>query len=461
MMEKIAFFLLTLYCLSCHSEKSNVDNPILLHSILHLSNEYVGSGGAIIAYNEGIVGIEEAGSLQPFFNIDIQKENQSHIFTRFGNRGQGPEDFIRPYPIQYINEDVFGTYDITSKTYKEITIPKADVGEPAHVTNFITFESQPFQVIKTAYDQYAGLSADEGLIILMDSVGKKHATFFEYPYRDKNEQAIENHLRAMAYQGILAANPGKTKFVYASFGGEIIHFYNIQKDNISLIRKIENVYPSYKYENNAVVTNVKNREGYISLSATDQFIYALYCGKTLKEMRNVNGFSLESTQVRVFDWTGEMVQAYTLDIPCRYIGVSCDGKKLWAIALNPDIVPVCFDLSNHVKKNIQMPLPDTFNHTDLIPEREPEKNEKPANKINIGKIKVGEIKEYSLPLQLLPISLTTTSHDVLVKDSTFPNDQRFIYVRITKQHPGLFNDTIMITTESNKGTVIFYGEAVK
>ncbi|MDR1258650.1 MAG: TolB-like 6-bladed beta-propeller domain-containing protein [Tannerellaceae bacterium] len=458
MMEKMVLFLLTLCCLSCHSDKSNTDNQILLHSILHLNNEYIGNGGAIIAYNEGIVGIEEAGSLAPFFNIDIQEGN--HILIHFGNRGQGPEDFIRPYPIQYINEDVFGAYDIISKTYKEITIPKGTVEEAAHIANHITFESQPFQVIKTAYNQYAGLSAREGLITLMDSVGKGHATFFEYPYRDKNEQAIENHLRAMAYQGIFAANPEKTKCVYASLNGEIIHFYDIQKDNISLIRKIENIYPSYKSENNIVVTNVKNIEGYISLSATDQFIYTLYCGKTLEEMRGVNGFSPESTQMRVFDWTGEMVGTYTLDVPCRYISVSNDGKKLWAIALTPDITPVCFDLSNHVKNDIQMPIPGTFNHTNIIEEEESEKAEKPENKINVGEIKVGERKEYILPLQSPPISLTTTSHDVFVKDSTLLNGQRFIYVRISKQHPGVFNDTVMITTESNRGVVIFSGEAI-
>jgi hypothetical protein len=459
MMKKIVFFLLTLCCLSCRSDKNNVDNPILFHSALHLNNEYIGNGGAIIAYNEGIVGIEEAGSLQPFYNIDIQEGIQEHIVTHFGNRGQGPEDFIRPYPIQYINEDVFGAYDISSQTYKEIAIPKGGVEYPTHIINYVTFESQPFQVIKTAYNQYVGLSADENLIILMDSVGKKQATFFEYPYRDKNEQAIDPHLRAMAYQGIFAANPGKTQCVYASLDGEIIHFYNIQKDNISLIRKIENVYPSYKCENNAVVINVKNRVGYISLSATDQFVYALYSGKTLEEMSNANGFLLESTQVRVFDWTGEIVQTYTLDVPCRYISVSNDGKKLWAIALIPDIIPVCFDLSNHVKNNIQMPLPYAFNHTNLIREEAPEKDEKLTNKINIGEIKVGKMEEYILTLQSFPVSLTTTSPDVFVKDSIL-NDQRFIYVRITKQHLGVFNDTVMITTESNKGTVIFYGETV-
>ncbi|MDR1202029.1 MAG: TolB-like 6-bladed beta-propeller domain-containing protein [Tannerellaceae bacterium] len=459
MMKKTVFFLLTLCCLSCHTDKNKGDNQILLHSILYLNDEYIGRGGAIIAYKGGIVGIEEAGSLAPFFNIDIQGEN--HILTHFGNRGQGPEDFIRPYPIQYINEDVFGAYDITSKTYKEITIPKGSVGESAHITSHVTFESRPFQVIKTAYGQYAGLSANEGLIILIDSVGEKHAAFFEYPYRDKDEQDIENNLRAMAYQGIFAANPSKTKCVYASLNGEIIHFYDMQKDNISLIRKIENIYPSYKKENDIIVTNVKNRVGYISLSATDQFIYALYCGKTLEELKGENGFSLESTQVRVFDWTGEMVETYALDVPCRYISVSNDGKKLWAIALNPDIVPVCFDLSNQVKNNNQMPVSGTFNHTNLIEDEESEKNEKPTNKINIGKIKIGEIKEYNLSLQSLPLSLTTTSQDVFVKSSTLLDGQRAIYVRITKQHPGVFNDTVMITTESNKGAVIFSGEAIE
>jgi hypothetical protein len=456
MMGKTIFFLLALCCFSCHSDKNKGSDRILQHSILPLNDEYIGRGGTIIAYNGGIVGIEEAGALAPFFSIDIQEGKP--ILTHFGNRGQGPEDFIRPYPLQYINEDVFGAYDITSKTYKEITLPKGGAGEPAHITSHITFESQPFQVLKTAYGQYAGLSAGEGLIVLMDSTGKEQATFFAYPYRDNDEQAIENRLRAMAYQGVFAANPQKTKCVYASLNGEIIHFYDIQKDKISLIRKTENRYPSYKNENDMVVTNVKNKVGYISLSATGQFIYALYCGKTLEELRGANGFSLEATQVRVFDWTGEMVETFTLDVPCRYISVSNDGEKLWSIALIPDIVPVYFDLSNPAEKSISMPAPNTFNHTNLIRKEEAEKNEKPVNKMNIGKIKIGERKEYSLSLQSRPLSLAATSPDVFVKDSTLPGGERIIYVRITKQHPGVFNDTVMITTESGKGTVVFSGE---
>jgi hypothetical protein len=326
----------------------------------------------------------------------------------------------------------------------------------------VTFESHPFQVIKTAYDQYVGLSTNEGLLILTDSTGKEYTTFFEYPCRDKNEQAIENHTRAMAYQGIFAANPQKTRCVYASLNGEIIHFYDIQKDNISLIHKIENIYPSYKHENNAVVTNVKNSVGYISLSATDQFVYALYCGKTLEELRGADGFSLESTQMRVFDWTGKMVETFTLDVPCRYISVSNDDKTLWAIALTPDITPVYFDLSDPIENNIQRPetSADMFKHTPLVAKKESKNDEGTTNKINIGTIKIGEVKEYNLSSQTRPTSLTTTNPDIFVKDSMLPQGQWVIYIRIIKQHPGVFNDTIRITTESNKGNLIIFGEVV-
>jgi hypothetical protein len=456
MMKKNFCFLLILCCISCHSGKKNVANKILFHSILQLSDEYVGKGGAIIAYNEGIVGIEEAAPLSPFFNITIQEGN--HILAHFGNRGQGPEDFIRPYPIQYINEDTFGAYDFASKAYKEVAIPKENTGF-IQINNHVTFESHPFQVIKTAYNQYAGLSSNEGLIVLMDSTGKECAAFFEYPYRDKNEQAVENHTRSMAYQGIFAANPQKTKCVYASLNGEIIHFYDIQKGNISLIHKTENRYPSYKHENDAVVTNVKNIVGYISLSATNQFVYALYCGKILEELSGVDGFSLESTQMRVFDWTGKMVETYTLDVPCRYISVSNDEKKIWAIALTPDITPVYFDLNSPVENNIQINTSaNMFNQTPFVTKKASKHDEGPINKINVGKIKIGEIKEYYLSSQTHPISITTTNHDVFAKDSIFQQGESAIYVRITKQYPGAFNDTVKITTESNNGVIIFSGE---
>ena len=86
-----------------------------------------------------------------------------------------------------------------------------------------------------------------------------------------------------------------------------------------------------------------NKVGYIATYATDKLVYALYSGIKITELKNVN---FEGQTLRVFDWTGTLVKEYGLDVPCSYLCVSDDDRKIWAIASNPDITLVLFDLAD-------------------------------------------------------------------------------------------------------------------
>jgi hypothetical protein len=213
-MKKIFYQTLLFVALSCFNfscnNKENIDYKTLIHSDLNLSEEYIGNAGGLIALKDGIIGIEWSNSLEPFFMI--RKEREKDILTRFGVKGQGPDDFIHVYPIQYLNDSVFGAFDMSSNKYKEVLIPKNR--EPLSIKNIVTIENRQVRVRKTAYDQYIGLSFRKGLLSIIDKTGKEIANFFEYPYRDKDEQKIKNHIRAMAYQGELVLNPQKDKCVY-------------------------------------------------------------------------------------------------------------------------------------------------------------------------------------------------------------------------------------------------------
>ncbi|MDR1169846.1 MAG: TolB-like 6-bladed beta-propeller domain-containing protein [Prevotellaceae bacterium] len=337
-MKYIYYITFLLSIISCNSEEKP-EKIELFHSNIRLDNEYVGKGGDIISCNEGIIGIEEASALAPLYKIDTV-ENR---LTTFGVRGQGPDDFLHPYPLQYISEDKFGVYDMFLNTYKEVLIPGND--GTVRTVSSIKMEKRPYRAIKTAYNQYLGLSGTDGLFSLMDETGKEISTLFEYPYKDEDEHAIKNQIRATAYQGILASNPSGTKCVYASLDGEIIHFYEILKNGMRSVGKIEKSFPAYAPEENSNSTaSVENITGYVSVTATERYVYALYCGQTLKEMLKKGGLEFQSKEVRVFDWKGNLQKTYSLDVPCRYISASKDDQKLWAVAYTPDIHLVSFNI---------------------------------------------------------------------------------------------------------------------
>jgi hypothetical protein len=460
--------------MSCSTpEKKPSANPVLYHTNAGLNEEYIGGGGAIIAYNNGIIGIEESGPLPPFFLLSTNGKTPTYM--HFGNRGQGPEEFIHPYPIQYLDENTFGVYDLMLKMYKEVTVPTE--AAPSRTTGQITLESRPFSAIKTAYNQYAGLSTKEGLFVLTDSTGKEIHTFFEYPYRNNDEHAVKNHLRGMAYQGTIAANPQKTKCVYASLAGEIIHFYDIRKDDILLISKTEKTYPLYKPEDKgtsyASMLDWENTVGYISVAATEQFVYALYCGKTYKELRGDAGLVFAAEELRIFDWTGTMVKTRTLDAPCRYICATHDDSRLWAMAYLPEITPVYFDLNETPANNTAYTVNDGImtKKTDIVNSTVKELDKSVAsvtsvmkhdslriNQLTIGKIKPGETKKFTMPLQLRITSFRTTSDDIILRDSISPANQSWIQISLTKQKTGVFNDTIYLSSDNRNILIVVSGE---
>jgi hypothetical protein len=479
-MKQLFYFSAVMYCMSCSAPVKEHSTHTLLHHInIRLNEEFIGNGGAFIAYDDGITGIEESGSMPPFFSLSAKEK--MHTYIHFGNRGQGPEEFIHPSLIQYLDKNVFGAYDLVTKTYGEVAIPR----NTSSVRTFArtVLSSHPFAAIKTAYGQYVGLSTKEGLLVLMDSAGREIAPFFEYPCRNEDERAVKNYLRAMAYQGTLVASPQKTKCVYAALDGEIIHFYSIRKDSIILIDKIEKTYPRYKPEDNGMsyssMMDWGNTVGYISLAVTDRFIYALYCGKTYEELKKETGsIMLTGNQLRIFDWTGRMVRTCTLDVSCRYIGATNDDSRLWAMACLPEITPVCFDLNETPSNDTRLETPSAvkdgnsaektllFNPADNQQDRTAatsvmKNDSRRINQLNMGKIKPGEVRKYTFHLQTRVTSLRATSDDIILRDSTVLSNQSWIFVSLTKQRTGEFNDTIYISSDADKMILVITGEVVK
>ncbi|MCL2737854.1 MAG: TolB-like 6-bladed beta-propeller domain-containing protein [Bacteroidales bacterium] len=335
-----------LFLCSCSNNEQTDPMLILNHQTIDMSEHFIGIGGFLAFSQDNIVGIEYAPSMQPFFCLK-QTESSQTLF-HFGNKGRGPNEFLMPYSIQYLNNQTVGVWDMMSTTYYEFRIPNEHEG--VAIDKAIKIQGRLSRIIKTSFNQYIGLSFDEGMFLLADSTGTPVNTFFEYPYQDNSERQLA--IRSSAYQGTLAANPSKNKFVYSSYQGEIIHFYEIEHNNIKPIAKIENEYPSYKeVSDGGVAYNANGKRGYIATYATDNFVYAIFSGKTFLEQGITPNF--EGKILRIFDWNGVLVKEYALDIPCSYLCVSDDDSTMWAIATTPDldITLVLFELEKAVGKN--------------------------------------------------------------------------------------------------------------
>jgi hypothetical protein len=316
----------------------------LIHHKKTHKDIFIEYGGLMVSFENRLIGFDIKSGI-PFYYWDYSERSQLH---RFGKIGLGPTDFITPFSAQYIDENTLGIYDFNKKVFSELDICSDSI--KTIVKKAISIENkQNFRLIKTAYNQHIGIgSYDEGMFLLMDSVGKNISYFFNYPYKDKDERQIENRLRSMAYQGYLLSNKKRDHFVYACGMGDILHFYRIKENEIEIIKKNEKIYPIYITEEVnggfGAPMSTKNKIGYISGDATDEYVYLLRGNKSLEYFMKENKAD-EADHLVVYNWDGVLIKEIKLDIPCRYICVTPNNKKVWAIANIPEPSLVYFYLS--------------------------------------------------------------------------------------------------------------------
>jgi hypothetical protein len=314
----------------------------LTHAKDYENNLFIGIGGYMVVTNDHyLIGMEHGGDAF-FYRQDL---NRPDSVCRFAGKGQGPDEFIHPFSLQYINDSTMGSYDILGKKFGEISL--STCSEPARVKTVKFDDNMNARVIKTAYNQYIGTGVyPDGMYIMFDSSGTKIKSFFEYPFENASEKSIKNQLRAMAYQGKIASNLSNTRFVYGANSADIIYFYDIENSNIRFIRKIENRFCEYvpEEQNGSFGSAIKttNRHGFVDIYATDQHVYALYSGKTYNEYREQ---IFAGDRLRIYDWSGDLLAEAALDVPCKFLCVSPDDETMWAIAEIPEPTIIRFDLA--------------------------------------------------------------------------------------------------------------------
>jgi hypothetical protein len=317
-----------------------------------------------------------------------------------------------------------------------------------------------------------------GMFTLIGSAGTGIASFFEYPYRDSEEHALSHTVRAMAYQGHIVINPAGDKCAYTSYNADIIHFYKLSKDSMMVISKIENAYPVYRPEENNALFVLNTVTGYTAISVTNKYVYALYCGKTKEELYAGNMQNIiNARELRIFDWNGNLVKKYTLDVICRYISASRDDSKLWAVAHTPEITPVVFDLPR--VNNYQQPQQEKGNtlvsrHTDVpvVPATAKPASEtfaseivKPAGEgesrmqvLRVGKIRAGEEAQFNMHLKFKASTYYFSGEGISIKDTLSTDGQNIISIRVKKESRGAFSNTVYISSPTADMQLLLGGE---
>ena len=146
-------------------------------------------------------------------------------------------------------------------------------------------------------------------------------------------------VRQHVYEAVLKTNSEGTKIVVASLNTDRIEFFDSSK-MLHLVRGPgfhEPVFSTLSDNQGNPRMTIENEtiQGYVSVAVTDQFVFALYSGRTRGWVRGQRYFSPPAKMVVVFDWSGYPMGVLGLRDGAVEIGVSSDGRTLYAIYRRP------------------------------------------------------------------------------------------------------------------------------
>ena len=325
-----------LFSCSTKKEQEEVIIQSLTHEVL-MGDEYlIGRINDMALMNDSIPVVINVRSDNAFQVLDYSRKKVLEV----GNVGQGPDDFLLSFGLSSGMENTFSANDVNRRRFSTVHLNPED--DSWRVEHHLKFDSlMHIYVQPIANNRYVATGIyDDCHLMLLDEKGKPLKGFGEWPYQDEQEKKVPGKIRASVYQGKLEGSPSGDKLVFAVASGDMLYFYRILPDGeLELLSKHENTYAHYDHTTGAHYGTAPFSN--IDACATDDYVYTLYAGRSLKEHGRK---CFQGNLIRVYDWKGTLVKKLQLDVDVEQIVVSKDDRKIYAIADLPDPVLVVFEL---------------------------------------------------------------------------------------------------------------------
>lgn len=273
---------------------------------------------------------------------DMAADRAFHVFDQdsgahlnsFGRRGDGPGEFTTFAVISRVPErsDAIDAFDPTKAQVTRLELPGGDVqqvGQRDH--RRVSASGFPYDLVMLREGRAAGLglfpSGRLGLFDLADGGGSYAG---ELPDAEGQHQAIIQQ----AYMGTLASNPSGTRIAVVTNRASQLEIYDSDGELLSRTDGPFPFGPDYRVGRQGdYERGIRHREGYPSVAATEDRIYALFSGRAEAHFR---GWSLSHGEfVHVFNWSGELKSVFKLDREVLRIALDNDASTLFAVTDTP------------------------------------------------------------------------------------------------------------------------------
>jgi len=160
--------------------------------------------------------------------------------------------------------------------------------------------------------------------------------FGSYPSESGKVRNPDNLLASNVYlSSKLAISPDNSHFACVHYNSGTLDINEITNDSIINSRLLAFHYPATveKRRGDDIRVAIKNDNvnGFFDVTASNKYIYALYSGKTFEDA----GVKLSYCDyLMVFDWEGNPVECYHMDIPLSLIAYNQTDNVLYGIGIN-------------------------------------------------------------------------------------------------------------------------------
>ena len=275
---------------------------------------------------------------------DYYKENMFTLFetstatfkTRFGRMGQGPFELLPgcdgiqiddEYHVSLKDNGFIARYDIGCLS--EIKECPYKLKHNYKIEDGIFSKLLPL-VGEQKYYLGAGTYKDRYQYCLFDSLN--NVLDFSHIIYNKNNNAMNRFHRYLSNQGILKRKPDENLFVYSLFNSSRLDFLFVSdKHKIQSVKSYHLYNPEYKLWNGGGLNRIFPVEnsivGYLDLSVSSNFVYALFCFK--KRYKIENGESCSSDIILVYDWQGKAIKQIKLPFEVFHIAVNETSSEIY------------------------------------------------------------------------------------------------------------------------------------
>ena len=325
----------------CAEEKKQAPVELLHHKVLNIQEILIGSPGDIQKDGDYLTVLDyQHDSL--FHRIDLKK---NRYMGMSGAKGQGPDDFIHPSSLKSMGKGRFSCYDSAKREVNMVSFNQdnvtLEVAKLLKNDNFMTFDIVPLsENLFIVNGETSG-----AMFALVNKKGEVLSLSDEYPYKDEAEKQIPDRFRAMAYQGTLRVIPNGY-FAYATSSAKQIHLYKVENEEIKKVGEVIDGYAHYETNTSntggyGVAHDGKYPKSYWDLAVTDKNVYAVYSGRSFQEYK-IGIFECET--IHVYDWSGNLVKTYQLDVPITQFCLDEATNTIYATANIPDPTIVRFKI---------------------------------------------------------------------------------------------------------------------